>query len=178
MSWTCTVGPSPHRAWLHKTYEQHRPMGSCSLASHISRSGNPSSNQSTLIHLLAFKNHRRSPANRMSSARGSSRGSWRPRYQGRGYRSNYQQSTRNTTTAPRPPSPPFGPLLQTIDGLYLDDILKAADKAAEDDGESVAIAGCECVASFNWLDHSEPTILVPGTFFCQSPWSRSGHCSC
>lgn len=96
----------------------------------------------------------------MSSARGSSRGPWRSRYQGRGYRSNYQQSTRNTTTALRPPSPPFGPLLQTINELYLDDILKAT----EDDGELVTIASCECVASFNWLGHSEPTILVPGTF--------------
>ncbi len=84
--------------------------------------------------------------------RGRDRGSGR----GRG-RSGYSATrTRVTSTpvVPEPPSPPMGPVMTTIQyrDLTVDDVQASPAK----------ITGLEDVASYNWLDASEPTILTPG----------------
>ena len=99
---------------------------------------------------------------------------WRSRYQGRGFNPNSRQSTRYESTIQRPPSPPLGPLLQTLseaDLLATDQAQSSCDKPAK-------ITDCTYVASFNWLDRDEPTILIPGiTFsrFINHPFRSNRH---
>ena len=58
-------------------------------------------------------------------------------------------------SVPQPRSPPLGPLLQT---LRTEDFIEFHRL----DDERLAIKDCEDIASFNWLDKKEPTILIPG----------------
>lgn len=85
-----------------------------------------------------------------------------PRGRGwRGFNPNSRQSTYYESTIQRPPSPPLGPLLQTLSEANL----LAADQAQSSCGEPAEITECAYVASFNWLDRDEPTILIPGITF-------------
>ncbi len=54
------------------------------------------------------------------------------------------------------PAPPLGPI---IESLFTSDIEADAGKYAS----TAVIKDCELVASYNWLDKKEPTILVPGS---------------
>ncbi|KAL9102571.1 MAG: hypothetical protein Q9163_002289 [Psora crenata] len=63
------------------------------------------------------------------------------------------------STIQQPPSPPFGLLLQTLSEANL----LAADQAQSNRGILAEITNCAYVASFNWMDRNEPTILIPGT---------------
>ena len=100
------------------------------------------------------------------SARGRGRG-WRPRsrYAARGFNSNGRQSTSYESAIQRPPSPPLGPLLQSLSETDL----VAADETQSSRRILAEITNCAYVASFNWLDRNEPTILIPGMDFRTSP---------
>lgn len=88
--------------------------------------------------------------------------SWRGRGRGHG-RFSYGSSTRDgwhNQSAPKPaappsPEPPLGSLLSS---LTKDDF----DDDAEKHEHHAAISDFRTVASYNWLDRSEPTIAVPG----------------
>ncbi|OIW23055.1 hypothetical protein CONLIGDRAFT_563280, partial [Coniochaeta ligniaria NRRL 30616] len=54
------------------------------------------------------------------------------------------------------PPPPLGKLIQS---LNKDDL----DKDAKDFTDKASIQDCSLVTSYNWLDKSDPTILIPGT---------------
>lgn len=79
---------------------------------------------------------------------------WRDRSyrtRGRGGSRTWQKPLEVTPT----PEPPFGALIKSI---------AAADlNVASYDGNEVVITDSELIASFNWIDSPEPTILVPGT---------------
>lgn len=79
----------------------------------------------------------------------------------RGFNPNSRQPTRYGSTIQRPPSPPLGPLFQTLSEANL----LAADQTQSRYGEPAEITKCAYVASFNWLDRDEPTILIPGITF-------------
>ncbi|KAL9590087.1 MAG: hypothetical protein Q9203_001109 [Teloschistes exilis] len=70
----------------------------------------------------------------------------------------YDYSYNYQSTIQGPPSPPFGPLLQVLSETKF----LLADQAQTDCGEPAEITQCTHVASFNWLDRDEPTILIPG----------------
>ena len=53
------------------------------------------------------------------------------------------------------PSPPLGPVMAT---LSEDDLANCPDLYEH----SASIVCCEDVASYNWLNEKEPTILIPG----------------
>ncbi|KAK3706486.1 hypothetical protein LTR37_012696 [Vermiconidia calcicola] len=57
-------------------------------------------------------------------------------------------------TEARSPAPPLGPVLQEfkVEDLLQDDVVSGVAK----------ITDCRYVASFNWVDSSEPKIIVPG----------------
>ena len=55
----------------------------------------------------------------------------------------------------QPPSPPLGPLLETLRTK------EPIDSVGFDENHAV-IKACEDVASYNWLDKKEPSILIPG----------------
>lgn len=57
--------------------------------------------------------------------------------------------------AARPPSPPLGQVLATLSDV---DLANPSDLSEY----SAKISSCEDVASYNWLNEQEPTILVPG----------------
>ena len=57
--------------------------------------------------------------------------------------------------AARPPSPPLGPVLATLSDVDLTD-------PSDLYGYPAKISSCKDVASYNWLNEQEPTILVPG----------------
>ena len=57
--------------------------------------------------------------------------------------------------AARPPSPPLGQLLATLSDVDLTDPSDLYENSAK-------ISSCKDVASYNWLNEQEPTILVPG----------------
>jgi hypothetical protein len=64
---------------------------------------------------------------------------------------------RRTNAIERPPSPPLGRLLESIN----EDDLVATDSFVGS-SSPVAITGCEYLASYNWTDKEAPTILIPG----------------
>ena len=83
-----------------------------------------------------------------------------PRGRGRGRGSGGGfGTTRNSDTPQRPPSPPIGDLIDELRGF---DVFTAA-QAGNNNDETVGITDCKYVASYNWLDREDPTILVPGT---------------
>ncbi|KAK2002736.1 geranylgeranyl pyrophosphate synthetase [Colletotrichum falcatum] len=53
------------------------------------------------------------------------------------------------------PAPPFGPLVEKIDVAEL-------SKPAAKFEASARVTGCELVASYNWLDKTSPSVLIPG----------------
>ncbi|TKA81329.1 hypothetical protein B0A55_02774 [Friedmanniomyces simplex] len=55
----------------------------------------------------------------------------------------------------RPPSPAIGPLIETIK----QGSLFSLDAAGKD---ALVISDCKFMASFNWMDSKEPTVMVPG----------------
>ena len=57
--------------------------------------------------------------------------------------------------AARPPSPPLGPVLATLNDADLANPSDLYECPAK-------ISSCKDVASYNWLNEQEPTILVPG----------------
>ena len=57
--------------------------------------------------------------------------------------------------AARPPSPPLGQVLATLSDV---DLTNPSDLY----GYPAKISSCEDVASYNWLNEQEPTILTPG----------------
>ena len=57
--------------------------------------------------------------------------------------------------AARPPSPPLGQILATLSDV---DLANPSDLY----GYPAKISSCKDVASYNWLNEQEPTILVPG----------------
>lgn len=57
--------------------------------------------------------------------------------------------------AARPPSPPLGQVLATLSDV---DLANPSDLH----GYPAKISSCKDVASYNWLNEQEPTILVPG----------------
>lgn len=62
---------------------------------------------------------------------------------------------RRNMEVPRPPSPPLGPILTTLRESDLADYPNLHEGYAR-------ITDCKDVASYNWLNKNEPTILVPG----------------
>jgi hypothetical protein len=81
-----------------------------------------------------------------SSLAGQARGSWRGGT-GRG--------CRRGAWYPKPlPEAPLGPYGPTIDSIDIKALLIEED--------SPKIANVEYVASYNWLDGAEPTVLIPG----------------
>ena len=88
---------------------------------------------------------------------------WRSRssYPARGFNLNGRQSISYESTIRRPPSPPLGLLVQTLSETNL----LAADQAQSSQGILAEITNCIYVASFNWLDRDEPTIVIPGMNF-------------
>ncbi|KAK2751028.1 hypothetical protein FQN57_000103 [Myotisia sp. PD_48] len=74
------------------------------------------------------------------------------RYRGR---ENRQNVSRGPAMHPKPPSPPLGTLLATIDR---GDLARISDTATA----SPKITACEVVASYSWLNRKKPTILIPG----------------
>ena len=90
----------------------------------------------------------------MSSTRG--RGSSLP-YRG-GRRGSYPSQRRTqmvSQRAARPPSPPLGQVLATLSDIDLTNPSDLHEYPAK-------ISGCKDVASYNWLNEQEPTILTPG----------------
>ena len=57
--------------------------------------------------------------------------------------------------AARPPSPPLGPVLTTLSDVDLANPSDLFEYPAK-------ISSCKDVASYNWMNEQEPTILVPG----------------
>lgn len=55
----------------------------------------------------------------------------------------------------RPPSPPLGQVLATLSDI---DLTNPSNLY----GYPAKISSCKDVASYNWLNEQEPTILVPG----------------
>ncbi|KZL78501.1 geranylgeranyl pyrophosphate synthetase [Colletotrichum tofieldiae] len=53
------------------------------------------------------------------------------------------------------PAPPFGPLVETVDMAEL-------SKPATQFEGSARVTGCKVVASYNWLDRTAPSVLIPG----------------
>ncbi|EAW14577.1 uncharacterized protein ACLA_076170 [Aspergillus clavatus NRRL 1] len=64
---------------------------------------------------------------------------------------------RKSDAIPRPPSPVLGPLLATVGRPDL-----AIEPQAKPGNEKAHIEDCQLVASYNWLNSTVPTILVPG----------------
>lgn len=77
----------------------------------------------------------------------------------RTYQSSYRNYSKNfkppaDRVSPVPP-PPLGKLIQALDKHDLEkDATSYTDKAS--------IQDCKLVASYNWLDKNDPTIIVPG----------------
>ncbi|KAL8714539.1 MAG: hypothetical protein Q9220_001487 [cf. Caloplaca sp. 1 TL-2023] len=83
-------------------------------------------------------------------------GNWREPGAGVGWHgSSHSGQQSNQATSQQPPSPSLGPLLKTFNDSDLEDAL-ALNK------EDASITDCEDVASFNWMNEEEPTIVVPG----------------
>ncbi|KAL9584331.1 MAG: hypothetical protein Q9212_002191 [Teloschistes hypoglaucus] len=94
--------------------------------------------------------------NNKSATRGGFQ--WPRRYQNPPGHQSTRDDNYSKSTIQGPPSPPLGPLLQVLsETKYL-----ATDQAQSDCGEPARITHCTDVASFNWLDRDEPTILIPG----------------
>jgi hypothetical protein len=96
----------------------------------------------------------------MSSGRGRWRGSGAGRERGsslpfRGRKQGLYLSQPPRQTVEQPPSPPLGPVLRTLSEDELGKSLDLYDHAA-------GISCCQDLASYNWLNEKEPTILVPG----------------
>ncbi|KAK1525704.1 geranylgeranyl pyrophosphate synthetase [Colletotrichum costaricense] len=53
------------------------------------------------------------------------------------------------------PAPPFGPLVETVSVAEL-------SKPALEFESTARVTGCQLVASYNWLDRTSPSIIVPG----------------
>lgn len=53
------------------------------------------------------------------------------------------------------PEPALGPLLSSLAKTDLDKVAKSHESQS-------IITGCKTIASYNWLDKAEPTIIVPG----------------
>ena len=77
---------------------------------------------------------------------------------GRGFRGSNWRGSRGgrggfdpKKQAPSISNRPLGKLVATVNRHLLDEV-----------NELAGIGGCEYVASYNWLDRKEPTILVPG----------------
>jgi hypothetical protein len=87
---------------------------------------------------------RGSPSFRQGYSRGFGFGPSRP-----------PRQNNDDVVALRPPSPPLGPLLTTLDEEDLANSLDLQEYPAR-------ITCCKDVASYNWVDEKEPTILVPG----------------
>ncbi|KAL8947730.1 MAG: hypothetical protein Q9222_006026 [Ikaeria aurantiellina] len=88
----------------------------------------------------------------------SYRGNWRkPRAGGWRGSSSFSHGGQQSNQAlpPQPPSPSIGPLLMTFNDSDLKDTLTL-------NKEDLRITDCEDVASFNWINEKEPTIVVPG----------------
>ncbi|KAK3672104.1 hypothetical protein LTR78_008075 [Recurvomyces mirabilis] len=64
-----------------------------------------------------------------------------------------KSKTQTAALIERPPSPSVGPLVET----WTLDSLRGLAKIS-----NTTIAKCESIASFNWLDKKDPTIVVPG----------------
>ncbi|CAK7215188.1 hypothetical protein SBRCBS47491_002398 [Sporothrix bragantina] len=81
-------------------------------------------------------------------------------WRGRPYRRGGRGASRDSRTWQRPhvvtvtPDPPFGSLIKSIAVADLD--------VAPCEGSEFVITDNELIASFNWVDSPEPTILVPG----------------
>jgi hypothetical protein len=93
----------------------------------------------------------------MSSFAGSSRAGYAPRRgRGRGGRTPFTKGREQMK--PDVEKHPLGELLKTFHSSDL----------RLDQGDSVhlaAISGCQYVASYNWLNDRDPTIIVPGKLF-------------
>ena len=75
-----------------------------------------------------------------------------------GRRGSYPSQRRThmvSQIAARPPSPPLGQVLVTLSDVDLANPSDLFEYPAK-------ISSCEDVASYNWLNEQEPTILVPG----------------
>ncbi|OHF03872.1 geranylgeranyl pyrophosphate synthetase [Colletotrichum orchidophilum] len=74
-------------------------------------------------------------------------------------RQKYDQFERNPRwrrpePAPTSPAPPFGPLVETVSVASL-------SKSALKFESSAQVTDCQVIASYNWLDRTAPSILVP-----------------
>ncbi|KAL8835045.1 MAG: hypothetical protein Q9170_003473 [Blastenia crenularia] len=92
----------------------------------------------------------------------SYRGNWRPVRGPRGFGSSSFRGdwhgTQASSRAPSPPSPPVGPLLAIFD----EDDLKDHPYVSKGDDDD-KITDFEDVASYNWMDEKEASIVVPGS---------------
>jgi hypothetical protein len=81
-------------------------------------------------------------------------GTWRAR------RGGYQQSAPRHTYNQKPivssvPVPPLGQLLESLNTADL-------AKDAKEHRDQASIQDCSLVTSYNWLDKSDPTMVIPG----------------
>jgi hypothetical protein len=66
------------------------------------------------------------------------------------------------------PAPPLGQLIQSLGK----DVL---EKDAKDSLEEAKIQNCDVVASYNWLDKTDPAIILPGKASTQVDKPQSSH---
>jgi hypothetical protein len=74
-----------------------------------------------------------------------------------GYRPGHGNATRNYKNTQRSPSPPVGALLSTV---RIKDLELESEKI--DQRNDTKITNCNFVASFNWSEGVQSTIIVPG----------------
>ncbi|KAB5582270.1 hypothetical protein GE09DRAFT_262617 [Coniochaeta sp. 2T2.1] len=79
---------------------------------------------------------------------------WRGKGRGR-YQSSRPFYPKKTTDISSVPAPPLGTLIQSLAKHDL-------DNDAEAYLDSARIQDCELVASYNWLDKSDPAMIIPG----------------
>src|SRR5271156_3087760 len=91
----------------------------------------------------------------------TSRGRWRGSSDSSSYRRGQTRGSFESRLSwqkpeiPKPPSPPLGPVLTK---LCEEDLVESSSLYEY----SPRITSCKDIASYNWLDSKEPTILVPG----------------
>lgn len=96
------------------------------------------------------------PRGRGLRARG---GRGRARYSGRSR--DFANKGWRKTQAQETPAPPLGSMLAEVHESDLADVSNVDEKSAK-------ISDCKEIASFNWLNEKQPTILIPGWFRTQS----------
>lgn len=161
---------------LHRLLDVYKEAAEASAVLHLRRASPPffsAIRDSYRSHSFSFKlaanretagMWRSEKASDMGSSRGGptwrgrgrggfpTRGGWPPASSGRNI---WGWASRAKPVIAPSPEPALGPLLISLTKSDFD------EDAKKHESQSV-ITGCKAVASYNWLDRSEPTIVVPG----------------